>query len=110
MFTTVSLMYFGAFLLWMNTSERISWPEKNKVLTYLAGHARYSRLLSGLLLVAASLLCIKLLGLGSGLFGGIVLLMTAGSLAILLFPFHYFGVRSILIAYCLIAMLEIITS
>lgn len=103
-------MYFGAFVLWMNTSERISWPQKNKALTYLAGHAGYSRLLSGLLMIAASLLCIKLLGLGSGLLGGIVLLMTAGSLVVLLFPFHYFGVRSILLLYCLIAMLEIITS
>ncbi len=103
-------MYFGAFILWMNTSGRISWPQKNKVLAYLAGNARYSRLLSVLLMAAASLLCIKLLGLGSGLFGGIVLLMTAGSLAVLLFPFHYFGMRSILILYCLMVMLEIITS
>lgn len=103
-------MYFGAFVLWMNTSERISWPHKNKALAYLAGNARYSRILSVLLMAAACLLCIRLLGLGSGLFGGIVLLMTAGSLAVLLFPFHYFGVRSILLLYCLAAMLEIITS
>lgn len=103
-------MYFGAFVLWMNTSERISWPQKNKTLAYLAGNVRYSRILSVLLMAAASLLCIRLLGLGSGLFGGIVLLMTAGSLAVLLFPFHYFGVRSILLLYCLVAMVEIITS
>jgi hypothetical protein len=110
MFSTVSLLYFGAFVLWMNTSQRIAWPQKNKALAYLAGNARYSRLLSVLLTAAASILCIKLLGLGSGLFGGIVLLMTAGSLAVLLFPFHYFGVKSVLLLYCLIAMLEIITS
>lgn len=110
MFTTVSLMYFGAFVLWMNTSERISWPQKNKALAYLAGNARYSRILAVLLMAAATLLCIKLLGIGSGLFGGTVLLMTAGSLAVLLFPFDYFGVKSILLLYCLIAMLEIITS
>lgn len=110
MFTTLSLMYFGAFILWMNTSERVAWPRKNRALAYLAANARYSRLLSVLIMATAGFLCMNLLGPGSGLFGSIVLLMMTGSLAVLLFPFHYFGVRSILIVYCLVAMVEIITS
>jgi hypothetical protein len=109
MFSTISLMFFTAFIVWMNTSQRISWTGKNVVFSYLAARSSYSRGLAGLMILVAGLLCVQLLGLGSGLFTAVVLLMTMGSIAVLFFPFDYFGIKTIAALYAACLLLEILT-
>lgn len=110
MFTTVSFLYLGAFILWMNTSQRLAWTEKSDVFTYLATHTWYCRLLSVGLLVVAGLLSVYLLGIGSGIFAAFVWLMAAGSVAVLLFPFRYFGLKALFLTYALLVTLEVLSA
>lgn len=108
MFSTICLLFLGGFILWMNTSMRIAWPDKNPVMAGMATRPVSSRFAAGVLFLAAILLCIALLGLSSGLFAAIVILMTAGSVAVLFFPFRYFGPKGIALFYCCALALELL--
>ncbi len=108
MFSTICLLFLCGFVLWMNTSQRIAWPNKNRVIAIMAAHPLYSRYAAGTLFLLATMLCIASLGLGSGLFTAIVVLMTAGSVSVLFFPFHYFGLKAVVILYCCALVLELI--
>ena len=99
-------MFFLGFITWMNTSKRISWPEKNRAMAYLESYPLYSRYLAGLLFIIATFLCGIFLGLGSGLFAAIVILMMVGSVAVLFFPFRYFGVRAVALLYVCAVLFE----
>ncbi|QRR01296.1 hypothetical protein [Dyadobacter sandarakinus] len=109
MFSTICLLFLGGFMLWMNTSRRISWPARNKAMAYMASVPSYSRYAAGALFLAATLLCISALGPGSGLFAAVVILMTAGSVSVLFFPFRYFGTKGIAIIYGCALALELLT-
>ena len=97
-------------MFWMNTSTRISWPDKNSAIAFMAANPLYSRLAAGALFVIATVLCVSLLGVGSGLFAAIVVLMTAGSVSVLFFPFRYFGPAGVAILYLCALTLELITN
>lgn len=85
MFSTICLLFLAGFLFWMNTSARISWPDKNRVMAYMASYPLYSRFAAGALFLLATGLCVGLLGVGSGLFAAVVILMTTGSVSVLFF-------------------------
>jgi len=108
MFSTICLLFLGGFILWMNTSMRIAWPHKNPVLTRIASSPVYCRYAAGALFLAATMLCVTLLGWASGLFAAIVVLMTAGSVSVLFFPFRYVGTKGIAILYICALALELI--
>ena len=95
-------------MLWMNNSTRISWPDKNEVMAYMAANPLYGRGAAGALFLIATVLCISLLGIGSGLFASIVILMMAGSVSVLFFPFRYFGSVGIAILYLCAVTLELV--
>jgi hypothetical protein len=108
MFSTICLLFLIGFMLWMNTSTRISWPGKTGPLAYLASNPTYSRGVAAALFLLATGLSVSFLGLGSGLFAAIVILMVAGSVSVLFFPFRFFGSRGVAILYGCAVMLELI--
>ncbi|WP_353720266.1 hypothetical protein [Dyadobacter sp. 676] len=108
MFSTICLLFLAGFLFWMNTSARISWPDKNRVMAYMASYPLYSRFAAGALFLLATGLCVGLLGVGSGLFAAVVILMTTGSVSVLFFPFRYFGTVAVAALYVCALMLELI--
>jgi len=95
-------------MFWMNASTRISWPDKNNVMAYMAANPLYSRAAGGALFLIATGLSISLLGVGSGSFAAIVILMTAGSVSVLFFPFRYFGSAALAILYLCAVTLELV--
>lgn len=94
-------------MFWMNTSTRISWPDKNGIMAYLAANPLHSRSVAGALFLIATGLCVSLLGVGSGLFASVVILMMAGSVSVLFFPFRYFGPAGVAILYLCAVTLEL---
>lgn len=108
MFSTVCLLFLLGFMFWMNTSTRISWPDKNSAMAFMAANPLYSRLAAGALFLIATALCMSLLGVGSGLFAAIVILMMAGSVSVLFFPFRYFGSAGVAILYLCAVTLELV--
>jgi hypothetical protein len=106
MFSTICLLFFLGFIFWMNTSKRIVWPSRSRVLNYLTDYPLQSRWLAAALFVIATWLCAGLMGLGSGLFAAVVILMTVGSVAVLFFPFRYFGARAVALLYLCGVLLE----
>ncbi|TDS17619.1 hypothetical protein [Sphingobacterium paludis] len=89
MFTFIILIFFAGFLCLMNTSKRISWPEKHPYLLRMSTQLGACRLVTGILFALATLLSILLLGIGSGIFSAIVMLMAVGCVCVLFFPFRY---------------------
>ncbi|GGM89525.1 hypothetical protein GCM10010967_22900 [Dyadobacter beijingensis] len=108
MFSTICLLFLVGFMFWMNTSTRISWSDKNRVMASLAANPLYSRAAAGALFFLATVLCVATLGVGSGLFAAVVILMTAGSAAVLFFPFRYFGPVAVAILYACAVTLELV--
>ena len=108
MFSTICLLFLCGFIFWMNTSKRITWTDKNPVMARTAAHPRYSRYVAGALFLLATALCVGVLGVGSGLFAAIVILMPAGSVSVLFFPFRYFGLKAVAILYVCAFALELI--
>lgn len=108
MFSTICLLFLLGFIFWMNTSKRISWPDKNGVMAYMASNPLYSRYAAAALFLVATGLSVGLLGLGSGLFAAIVILMMAGSVSVLFFPLRYFGSAGVVILYLCAVTLELV--
>ncbi|ACT91762.1 hypothetical protein [Dyadobacter fermentans] len=108
MFSTICLLFLVGFMFWMNTSTRVSWPDKNRLMVSVASNPLYSRVMAGALFLAGTALCVASLGLGSGLFAAVVILMTAGSVSVLFFPFRYFGSGAVAILYLCAVTLELI--
>lgn len=108
MFSTICLLFLLGFMFWMNTSTRISWPDKNAVMAFMAANPSYSRAAAGALFAIATGLCVGLMGAGSGLFAAVVILMTAGSVSVLFFPFRYFGSVGVAILYLCAVTLELV--
>lgn len=108
MFSTICLLFLSGFICWMNTSKRIAWPDKNQVMVKMAIKPSYSRYAAGAMFLLATILCVIALGWGSGLFTATVVLMTAGSVSVLFFPFNYFGSKDILTLYICALALELL--
>lgn len=92
----------------MNTSTRITWPDKNRVMAFMTANPLYSRYVVSALFLIATGLCVGLLGVGSGLFAALVILMAAGSVSVLFFPFRYFGPIGVAILYLCAVTLELV--
>lgn len=108
MMSTVCFILFIAFMLWMNTSKRIGWKDKSKLLTYLSVRKKQSRLMALALFLIAIIGAIYTVGIACGLFAFIVILMCMGCLIVLFFPFSYFGIRTVLGLYLCSFLIEIL--
>lgn len=108
MFSIACLLFFLGFVIWMNTSKRISWSDRRPVMAFLAQYPQYSRYLSAFLIGSATALCTHMMGTGSGLFAAVVILMAMGCLCVLFFPFRYMGVRGIAVLFLICILLELL--
>lgn len=108
MFSTICLLFLCGFICWMNTSKRITWTDKNRVMALAATHPQYGRYLAGTLFLLATAMCVGVMGVGSGLFAAVVILMMAGSVSVLFFPFRYFGLKAVGILYLCAFTLELL--
>lgn len=93
MTTLICLLFFTAFLVWMCTSKKVNWKNKGKLFDQLAHKPQRAKYIATLILCVAFSLCVLKLGLGAGIFAGIVILMAMGSLVVLFFPFQYLNVK-----------------
>lgn len=109
MFTFICFLFLTGFLLWMNTSQRVTQPAKTGLMAALSARPVQSKWLATLLFAAALLLAVCMLGPGSGIFASVVILMTAGGLIVLLRPFHYLGIRSVLFILMICFILELLS-
>ncbi|MEJ5055540.1 hypothetical protein [Sphingobacterium sp. MYb382] len=107
MMSTICLLFFFGFLLWMRTSKRVVWKDKGKLLEQIQLQPDKLRAIAGGIILIASVLCIWTLGLASGIFAAIVLLMAMGSLVVLFFPLQYVGLRWLTGIYVVALILEI---
>lgn len=108
MYSTIFLLLLAAFALLYNLSSRIKTPPNQyRFVGYLKQRCRLSRWISlGLAIIALMGLVVQL-GIGAGIFGWIVGLMSAGSLVVILAPFRLIRVPQILLLYVLIVTIEL---
>lgn len=106
MFSVICFIFFAGFICLMNTSKRISWPDKGRYLRSLNERTNFSRNLAAALFLLATVLSICCLGWGSGIFAAIVMLMAMGCLSVLFFPFRYVGLQGIVLIFVLCVVLE----
>lgn len=107
MITTIFLLLLLAFEICYLTSKQfkeVNLPPYVKTITL---HPKQFRTGAGFLFVIATSLLIIYLGLVSGIFAVIVGLMAAGSLIVIIQPFRYIPLLSLLILYFSIFLLEI---
>ncbi len=107
MFSTICFLYFLGFLLWMNTSQRVMRDNMPRIAGYLSERLLLSSVLVVALFLAALLMSIYLFGVGSGVFVAIIILMTAGSLSVLLTPFRYINLWHLSTGYVVCISLEL---
>ncbi|MBL7735445.1 MAG: hypothetical protein JNL51_08300 [Chitinophagaceae bacterium] len=74
---------------------------------YLSGRLLLNSALIVAFFLAALLMSVYLFGLGSGVFSAIVVLMTAGSLSVLLAPFKYLNFWILCAGYLACVFLEL---
>lgn len=106
MFTFISFLFLAGFLLWMNTSQRTTRSAKTGLMATLSARPVQSKWLATLLFTVALFLAVCILGTGSGIFASVVILMAAGGLTVLLRPFNYFSIRSVLLIFIICLLLE----
>jgi hypothetical protein len=94
-------------MMWMNTSKRIVWKDKSKIWTYCAARKRQSRTMALVLFLLAIACSIYTIGIASGLFAFVLILMCMGCLIVLFFPFSYIGYRAVMGVYLCSFLLEV---
>lgn len=107
MISTVCLLFFGAFLVWMQTSKRVTWKDRGKIGQFFAQKPLRTKWIASAMMLLGMWLCIWALGVGSGIFAAVVILMTMGCLTVLFFPFRYVGIRCIAGIYIACLLMEI---
>ncbi|AIM38179.1 hypothetical protein KO02_16955 [Sphingobacterium sp. ML3W] len=94
-------------MLWMNTSKRIAWRDKSKLWDYLANRKKHSRVIAIALFLLAIVCSIYTIGVASGIFAFVVILMCMACLIVFFFPFAYFGYRAVLGVYLCSFLIEV---
>ncbi|HEY9561095.1 MAG TPA: hypothetical protein VIR29_09955 [Anseongella sp.] len=89
MFSTAFLLIFMGFYLQYNLSGKVKSRHKSSYLVYMEQHALLSRALGVAAAVAGLIIMVARLGVGSGLFGFVVVLMSVGCLIVALAPFRF---------------------
>jgi len=108
MFSTIFLLLLISFYLLYNLSARVKAANSTVYLSYLRKHRLLSRVVSFALILVSGLLLIRQLGLGAGVFGLIVILMSTGSLIVALTPLRYLRLPHVLACYLLCIVFEVL--
>ena len=106
----VTLSFFLTFLgfyMFYNTSQRAKLNRTNGLEIWVQDHHQPAKYTGGFLFLVALILCILHVGVGSGIFSFLVMLMTVGSLIILLSPLQYINFRTVSGVFLLSILLEI---
>ncbi len=108
MYSTAFLIVLGAFFLQYNRSGKAKFGQRPRLLAYLGRHRWGSHALSLVLTVAAMVVLITRLGVGSGVFAFVVVLMAAASLTVSLAPLRLIQVVQVMVLYGLMVSLEVV--
>ncbi|HET8736331.1 MAG TPA: hypothetical protein VFM69_07015 [Pricia sp.] len=98
MITSISFLAFAGFYFQYCTSERIQTPEGLGFEGWAATHAKISNSMGLALMLLSCILCIVNWGLGAGIFGFLILVMTIGSLILLAAPLKLINRIFVLVA------------
>jgi len=107
MITTIFLLLLMAFEICYLTSKQFKQANPPAYVVSIIANKTMWRIGAFLLVLAATVLLIMVLGFASGIATLIFGLMAAGSLIVSLQPFHYFRVATIAAVYFAILLLEI---
>nr|WKN34853.1 hypothetical protein K4G66_20985 [Tunicatimonas sp. TK19036] len=108
MITLSFFLTFLGFYMFYNTSQRAKLIRTNGLEIWVQDHHQPAKYAGGFLFLVALILCILQFGVGSGIFSFFVMLMTVGSLIILLSPLQYINYRTVSGVFLLSILLEII--
>lgn len=108
MITSIIVTSFIGFLCFYLTSERAEIPYQSTVISWVRLHRPVSKMLTAVFLAASIVLSLLQWGLLAGVFSFLVILMTIGSLILLLQPLKLFHPVSVVVIFVFICLLEII--
>ncbi|MDT7830446.1 hypothetical protein RQM65_17390 [Pricia sp. S334] len=102
---TVGLTFIGFFLSY-NTSKRAK-PANGKIRDWAKKNPKISIGTGIAFLVAGLALAVVALGLGSGIFSFLVILMLLGSLTVLVSPLHFFSLKGLILLVVIALLIEL---
>lgn len=103
---SVFFVFMGFYFLYI-TSQRSVYTSSLNVYKWGKDNPSKSKLIGGFCLLIGLVLELIVLGFGSGIFSFFVVLMTFGSLIVLISPTKFFSTKSLLIIAVLSILLEI---
>lgn len=106
MYAIIVLFIFIAFFLLYNTSKKGKWGDKPVWAIYFEKQKRLSVAISAILMLLACIMLVYDNGIVSGIFSFMVIVMTMGSLIVLLFPFRYLSLRQTVLLFLLCLVFE----
>ena len=107
MISTLYFVQFIAFYLWQLTAKSAKRHQASALTAKVLQNKKFSRILSGVLLLVTAIGFILTLGLLSGSCSFLIGLMGVGCLSVALEPFNYFRYPTIAILYLCSVALEI---
>ncbi|MBD3581853.1 hypothetical protein [Flavobacterium selenitireducens] len=108
MITIGALLAFLGFFAGYNTSQKAVLTGDTKIELWLRSNAPNARIAGLLLLIAALLVLVTDKGIGAGTFVFFVMLMTFGSLIVLLSPLKIITLKTAGIAFALALAIELL--
>ena len=108
MFSTLYLILLVAFQLWYLTSRQLKTAPSAAYLQPVIRNQRQTRLMGGVLCLAATALFIAKLGWMSGISASIIGLMGIGCLTVTLQPFNYLRIETVVLLYVFSLILELL--
>ncbi|MET1053789.1 MAG: hypothetical protein ABWY16_00635 [Pedobacter sp.] len=108
MYSTVTLLVFFAFLLLFNLSKKTDWNNKPRWAKKIENNKSLSRGLSFAIMCFSVLALILAAGTGAGIFNFLLILMTVGSLVVLITPFRYLAAKHVVGLYVLCLIFELL--
>jgi len=101
-----SFSFFGFYMLY-STSKRAPLQLELKLQKQINENEKISTYCAVFLLIVSLLLCIADLGIGAGAFSFLLILMTVGSLIVLVAPLRFFKLSTIILITMLSLGIEI---
>lgn len=108
MYTIVIGFATVGFILNYLSSKRVILTSNTGLRAWAVANTSASRCLGLAALTLGLILHTMHLGLGSGVFSFLVILMTAGSLIVLLYPLNVFKFRALLLVFAISLSLELL--
>lgn len=107
MISLFSLLTFLGFYFWYCTTKRIAIQNIFGIEKWIKNNALISKFLGGLFFIASCIFHMYVLGFGSGAFTFFIVLMTIGSLIILLTPMRLLSYGSLFVTLIISLSIEL---